>query len=121
MLTPRQHALLIFIDTHIRDRGFAPAVREMGATLGLKSLNSVDLLLKSLEARGFIRRVRHRARAIEVVRLPDGKLNIAAEAIAAIKLRKRAREIGLLKGAELWAAADQAEDAVLAKLEAAHG
>ncbi|WP_371346513.1 LexA family protein [Ancylobacter sp. IITR112] len=121
MLTPRQHDLLVFIDTHIRDRGCAPAVREMGEALGLKSLNSVHLLLSSLETRGFIRRLRHRARAIEVVRLPDGKLNIAAEAVAAIKLRKKARDVGLLAGAELWAAADRAEDAVLAKLEADHG
>lgn len=121
MLTPRQHDLLVFIDTHIRGCGCSPTLREMGEALGVNSLGSVHRLLKSLETRGFIRRPRYCARAIEVVRLPDGKLNIAAEAVAAIKLRKKARDVGLLEGAELWAAADRAEDAVLAKLEADHG
>ncbi|WP_428031534.1 LexA family protein [Ancylobacter sp.] len=110
----------MFIDTHIRERGFAPGFREMADALGTKSLNTVDLLLKSLEERGFIRRLPRRARAIEIVQLPGGNPSIAAEAIAAIKLRKRAREAGLLHGAELWSAADKAEDAVLAKAEAAH-
>jgi repressor LexA len=121
MLTPRQHELLTFIDTYIRKRGSAPDFREMADALGLKSNTGVDRMLKALEERGFVRRLRRRARAIEVVRLPDAKPNIAVEAIAAIKLRKRAREAGLMEGADLWAAADQAEDAVLAKLEAANG
>jgi len=121
MLTPRQHELLTFIDGYIRQRGSAPDFREMADALALKSNTGVDRMLKALEERGFIRRLRGRARAIEVVRLPDAKSDIAAEAIAAIKLLKRARQAGLLEGADLWAAADRAEDAVLAKLGVAYG
>lgn len=121
MLTPRQNDLLTFIDGYIGQRGSAPDFREMADALGLKSLNSVDRMLKALEERGFIRRLHRRARAIEVIRLPAAKSSVALDAIAAIKLRKRAREVGPLEGADLWAAADKAEDAVLAKLETAHG
>lgn len=121
MLTPRQHELLTFIDGYIRQRGSAPDFREMADALGLKSNTGVDRMLKALEERGFVRRLRRRARAIEVVRLPVTKSDITIDAIAAIKLRKQAREAGLLEGSELWAAADKAEDAVLAKLEAANG
>jgi repressor LexA len=71
MLTPKQHALLILIDTHIRVTGFSPSFEEMMGSLGLHSKSGVFRLLNALEERGFVKRRRNRARALEVLRLPQ--------------------------------------------------
>jgi|GEM_PF-3120616 len=70
MLTPRMAELLTFIDDHIRETGTAPTFDMMRETLGLSSKGGIFRLLTSLEERGFIRRAKHRERAIEVLRLP---------------------------------------------------
>lgn len=65
-LTQAQARCLDFITSEIEARGAAPSVRELQAHLGLASTNNVHRLLRCLEERGAIRRLRHRARAIEV-------------------------------------------------------
>lgn len=70
MLTRRQLELLLFINTEINRDGVSPSYEEMRAAVGLKSKSGINRLVVSLEERGFIRRLSHRARAIEVLRLP---------------------------------------------------
>lgn len=71
MLTRKQHELLIFIDRHLRDTGFSPSFDEMKSALGLRSKSGIHRLISALEERGFLQRRRHRARALEVLRLPE--------------------------------------------------
>lgn len=71
MLTRKQHELLIFIDRHLRETGFSPSFEEMKAALSLKSKSGIHRLITALEERGFLRRRAHRARALEVIRLPE--------------------------------------------------
>ena len=71
MLTRKQHELLIFIDKHLRTTGFSPSFEEMKEALKLKSKSGIHRLITALEERGFLRRRAHRARALEVIRLPE--------------------------------------------------
>ena len=71
MLTRKQYELLMFIDNHLRESGISPSYDEMKAALGLKSKSGIHRLITGLEERGFIRRLAHRARALEVLKLPD--------------------------------------------------
>ncbi len=71
MLTKKQHELLTFIDERIQDTGISPSFDEMKEALGLKSKSGIHRLITALEERGFLRRLRHRARALEVVKLPE--------------------------------------------------
>jgi repressor LexA len=75
MLTRKQHELLIYIDKHLRETGFSPSFEEMKEALRLKSKSGIHRLITALEERGFLRRRAHRARALEVIRLPE---NLAA-------------------------------------------
>ena len=70
MLTRKQHELLMFINHHLEETGFSPSFDEMKAALDLKSKSGIHRLITALEERGFLRRRAHRARALEVVRLP---------------------------------------------------
>ncbi|HWA80491.1 MAG TPA: transcriptional repressor LexA [Acetobacteraceae bacterium] len=70
MLTRKQHELLVFIDRHLRSSGFSPSFEEMKDALQLKSKSGVHRLISALEERGFLRRRHHRARALEVLRMP---------------------------------------------------
>jgi len=86
MLTRKQHELLMFIDRHLRNTGFSPSFEEMKDALKLRSKSGIHRLITALEERGFLRRRAHRARALEVIRLPDNlaPLPVAkAEAAAA--------------------------------------
>jgi repressor LexA len=78
MLTRKQHELLIFIDGHLRSTGFSPSFEEMKDALQLKSKSGIHRLISALEERGFLRRHHHRARALEVTRLPDDRGGRAA-------------------------------------------
>jgi repressor LexA len=80
MLTRKQHELLMFIDRHLRDTGFSPSFEEMKEALRLKSKSGIHRLITALEERGFLKRRAHRARALEVIRLPE---NVAARSSAA--------------------------------------
>ena len=70
MLTRKQHELLSFIDRHLKTTGFSPSFEEMKAALQLKSKSGIHRLISALEERGFLQRRHHRARALEVVKLP---------------------------------------------------
>ena len=72
MLTKKQHQLLLFIDNRLRDGGVSPSFDEMKEALALKSKSGIHRLITGLEERGFIRRLPHRARALEVLKLPEG-------------------------------------------------
>src|SRR5512144_1999597 len=71
MLTKKQYELLLFIDKRLRDSGVSPSFDEMKEALGLRSKSGIHRLMTGLEERGFVRRLPHRARALEVLRLPD--------------------------------------------------
>ncbi|MEL6112485.1 MAG: transcriptional repressor LexA [Pseudomonadota bacterium] len=70
MLTKKQHDLLIFIDGRIKETGISPSFDEMKEALNLRSKSGIHRLITALEERGFIRRLAHRARALEILRLP---------------------------------------------------
>jgi len=72
MLTRKQYELLLYIDRHLRRYGVSPSFDEMKDALGLKSKSGIHRLISGLEERGFLRRLPHRARALEVLRLPEG-------------------------------------------------
>ncbi|AHJ62639.1 LexA repressor [Granulibacter bethesdensis] len=71
MLTRKQYELLLLIDGHLRKTGFSPSFEEMKAALNLKSKSGIHRLISALEERGFLRRRHHRARALEVIRMPE--------------------------------------------------
>ena len=71
MLTKKQLELLRYIDIHMKERGVSPSFDEMKEALGLKSKSGIHRLITGLEERGFIRRLPHRARALEILRRPD--------------------------------------------------
>jgi repressor LexA len=83
MLTRKQHELLVYIDRHLKQTGFSPSFEEMKEALQLKSKSGIHRLISALEERGFIGRRHHRARALEVLRLPeDTTTTRAAEPVA---------------------------------------
>ncbi len=71
MLTRKQHELLVFIDRHLKQTGFSPSFEEMKEGLNLKSKSGIHRLISALEERGFLARRHHRARALEVLKLPE--------------------------------------------------
>ncbi|GBQ31771.1 transcriptional repressor LexA [Gluconacetobacter sacchari] len=71
MLTRKQHELLLFIDRHLKRTGFSPSFDEMKDALNLRSKSGIHRLISALEERGFLQRRHHRARALEVLRLPE--------------------------------------------------
>ncbi|MEC3949522.1 transcriptional repressor LexA [Sphingobium sp. HWE2-09] len=71
MLTPKQQELLSFIQTRLDEGGVSPSFEEMKDALDLRSKSGIHRLINALEERGFIRRLPNRARALEVLKLPD--------------------------------------------------
>jgi repressor LexA len=71
MLTRKQHELLMFIHERLKETGVSPSFDEMKEALDLASKSGIHRLITALEERGFLRRLPHRARALEVVRLPE--------------------------------------------------
>lgn len=71
MLTRKQHELLLFINERLQQDGVPPSFEEMKEALDLRSKSGIHRLITALEERGFIRRLPNRARALEVVRLPE--------------------------------------------------
>ena len=74
MLTEKQKELLLFIHARMQDKGVPPSFDEMKDALDLKSKSGIHRLITALVERGFIRRLPHRARAIEVIRLPENQV-----------------------------------------------
>ena len=71
MLTKKQKNLLLFINKKLRASGVSPSYEEMKESLNLKSKSGIHRLISALEERGFIRRLPHKARALEVIKLPE--------------------------------------------------
>ena len=71
MLTKKQKNLLLFINKRLRSSGVSPSYEEMKDSLNLKSKSGIHRLISALEERGFIKRLAHKARALEVVKLPE--------------------------------------------------
>lgn len=86
MLTRKQQELLIFIDERLKSDGVSPSFEEMKEALNLKSKSGVHRLINALEERAFIRRLPNRARALEVLRLPEA-LKIEKPALTLVASR----------------------------------
>ena len=71
MLTKKQKNLLLFINKKLRSSGVSPSYEEMKQSLNLKSKSGIHRLISALEERGFIKRLAHKARALEVIKLPE--------------------------------------------------
>lgn len=82
MLTKKQYDLLEFINSRLSRDGIPPSFDEMKDALDLRSKSGIHRLITALEERGFIRRLAHRARAIEVVKMPEALATKAARAVA---------------------------------------
>ena len=82
MLTSKQHELLLFIDQRLASSGISPSFDEMREALDLKSKSGVHRLISALEERQFIRRLPNRARALEVLRMPETRAEVPAAAPA---------------------------------------
>lgn len=100
MLTPRQSELLTFIGAYQAEHGCSPSFAEMTAGIGLRSKAGVSRLLGGLEERKFIVRRYYRARAIEIVRMPDhtereARLAGALREIAELSVLATARDPGM--------------------------
>ncbi len=80
MLTRKQHELLVYINARLQETGICPSFDEMKDALGLKSKSGIHRLITGLEERGFIRRLPHRARALEILRLSDSFASVAHQA-----------------------------------------
>jgi repressor LexA len=86
MLTRKQYELLVYIDRHLKQTGFSPSFEEMKDALNLKSKSGIHRLISALEERGYLARRHHRARALDILRLPDNMLareNVSAAAVEA--------------------------------------
>lgn len=82
MLTQKQHQLLIFIDKRLKETGVSPSYDEMKEALKLKSKSGIHRLIAALEERGFLRHLPFRARALEVLKLPEVDIKSTSNIIA---------------------------------------
>ena len=89
MLTVKQRELLQFIDDRLKASGVSPSFDEMREALELKSKSGVHRLISALEERRFIRRLPNRARALEVIKMPENVIVAAAPVIGSIGLAPR--------------------------------
>ncbi len=80
MLTKKQYELLSLLNTRIKETGVPPSFDEMKDALGLKSKSGIHRLIGGLEERGFIRRLPHRARALEILKLPENMADAGGDA-----------------------------------------
>ena len=94
MLTRKQNELLMFINKRLNDDGVSPSFDEMKEALRLKSKSGIHRLITGLEERGFLRRLPHRARALQVLKLPD------AAAMPAANVTPLLSRLGMAEGRE---------------------
>ena len=92
MLTQKQYQLLMFINKVIKETGCSPSFEEMKAAVGLKSKSGIHALIEALEEREFIRKLHHKARALEVIKMPKFKPKAIIE-------EEKKREIALQNSA----------------------
>ena len=93
MLTRKQHELLTYIHDKLAETGVSPSFEEMKDALDLKSKSGVHRLISALEERGFLRRLPNRARALEVVRMPDVKAGIASQPTPPVSVPSAANDV----------------------------
>jgi repressor LexA len=93
MLTRKQHELLLYIDKHLSESGVSPSFEEMKEALDLKSKSGVHRLISALEERGFIRRLANRARALEVLKMPEMKAAAPANLGAQVRVPQAANDM----------------------------
>jgi repressor LexA len=93
MLTRKQSELLTYIHQRLTESGVSPSFEEMKDALALKSKSGVHRLISALEERGFIRRLPNRARALEVLRMPDAKAGIASTPRAPVSTPQAANDV----------------------------
>ena len=86
MLTPKQYKLLMFIDNTIKENGCCPSYEEMKQAVGIKSKSGIYALIEELIERDFIRKLPHKARALEVLKIPRFKPREIVEEEKKIKL-----------------------------------
>lgn len=89
MLTRKQYELLMFINRRLNETGVSPSFDEMKEALDLKSKSGIHRLITSLEERGFLKRLAHKARALQVLKLPDA-VAIYPQAVAGTESRRSA-------------------------------
>ena len=94
MLTRKQYELLMFIHERVRESGIPPSFDEMKEALDLKSKSGIHRLITALEERGFLRRMEKRARALEVLKLPDNM----AETLRPATTRSQVQRAGVRHG-----------------------
>jgi repressor LexA len=92
MLTRKQHELLMYIDARLAETGVSPSFEEMKEALDLKSKSGVHRLISALEERGFIRRLANRARALEVLKLPETRTAAPAGRGAQVRVPEAAND-----------------------------
>ncbi|MGH6695044.1 transcriptional repressor LexA [Sphingopyxis sp.] len=90
MLTAKQHELLHFIQERLDTSGISPSFEEMKEALGLKSKSGIHRLISALEERGFLRRLPNRARALEVLKVPEAAKPVRNDRDNIVPLRKPA-------------------------------
>ncbi len=92
MLTSKQHELLLFIHDRLAETGVSPSFEEMKDALDLKSKSGVHRLIGALEERHFLRRLPNRARALEIMRLPEDAMRAKPAPVADLSAARRERE-----------------------------
>ncbi len=93
MLTRKQHELLLYIHGRLSETGVSPSFEEMKEALDLKSKSGVHRLISALEERGFIKRLANRARALEVLKMPETKGAAPAVADASVRVPQAANDV----------------------------
>ena len=91
MLTKKQYQLLMFIDSRLKVAGVSPSFEEMKVALSLKSKSGIHRLITGLEERGFIRRLPYRARALEVLKLPENTSNFGKDVVTQLNVFSEAK------------------------------
>ena len=97
MLTKKQYQLLMFIDSRLKVVGISPSFEEMKVALNLKSKSGIHRLITGLEERGFIRRLPYRARALEVLKLPENTSNFGKDVVTQLNVFSEAKSEAKLK------------------------
>jgi repressor LexA len=101
MLTEKQKQLLFFIHERVQESGVPPSFDEMKAALALRSKSGIHRLISALEERGFIRRLPHRARALEILRLPNEPAAEITPGEAQAARKARSRGLGVIEGGQV--------------------
>ena len=100
VLTRKQNELLMFINKRLNDDGVSPSFDEMKEALQLKSKSGIHRLITGLEERGFLRRLPHRARALQVLKLPDAAAMPAPNVTPLLSRARPGREPRRLRAAD---------------------